>query len=31
VFPGTTLGGEQTLYTIDVEHSHERWCSKVRD
>jgi hypothetical protein len=28
-FAGITLGGEQTLYVIDVEHSQERWSSKA--
>lgn len=27
-FPGITLGGEQTLYMIDLEHDQEHWRSK---
>jgi hypothetical protein len=28
-FRGVHIGGEQTLYTIDMESGEERWCSKV--
>jgi hypothetical protein len=28
-FPGVHIGGEQTLYVIDMEKGEERWCSKV--
>jgi hypothetical protein len=28
-FPGVTLGGEQTLSIVDVEHSQECWRSKL--
>jgi HNH endonuclease len=28
-FPGIKLGGEQTLYVIDLEQGRELWCSKL--
>ena len=29
-FAGVELGGEQSLYIIDVERGVERWCSKPK-